>query len=107
MSPHDPVTHGMPWLTAQPEPHTQLRQEQDRRAAAKLSRDELSILADKLIVDWYAHSTLIDGLLRRVRCLEVEVEVALSKVQDSPTSSEIKPSALVRELLRISRNTET
>lgn len=104
MSPHDPVTHGTPWLTTQPEPHTQLRQEQDRRAAAKLSRDELSILADKLIVDWYTHSTLIDSLLRRVRCLEVEL--ALSKVQGTPTSSEIKPSALVRELLRISQDTE-
>jgi len=105
MSPHDPVTHGTPWLTPQPEPHTQLRQEQDRRAAAKLSRDELSILADKLIVDWYTHSALIDSLLRRVRCLEVEL--ALSKVQSTPTSSDTKPSALLRELLRISQRTET
>lgn len=104
MSSHDSATPGTSWLTAQPEPHTQLRQEQDRRAAAKLSRDELSILADKLIVDWYTHSTLIDSLLRRVRCLEVEV--ALSMVQSTQPPSTAQPSPLAYELLRILQDTK-
>ena len=61
-----------PWFLPELSVPTQLRQELDRRAAAKLSRDELSVLADKLILDWYKHSALIDRLLGRVRQMEVE-----------------------------------
>jgi hypothetical protein len=63
----------MHWLVPELSLQTQLRQEMDRRAAAHLSRDALAELADKLIVDWYRHAELIDALLGRVRCMEVEM----------------------------------
>ena len=88
MSDPYPAIPDMNWLTPQLDLHTQLRQEQDRRAAARLSRDEIAILADKLIIDWYTHSKLIDNLLGRVRCLEVEL--ALSSAPASPST---EPSA--------------
>lgn len=83
MSDQYPDIPDMHWLVPQLDLHTQLRQEQDRRAAAKLSRDELSIRIDKLITDWYTHTKLIDNLLGRVRCLEVELALA----QSPPTTA--------------------
>lgn len=72
-----------PWFVPQLDLATQLRQELDRRAAASLPRLQLSELADKLIQDWYTHSTLIDSLLRRVRCLEVELALSDSTVSST------------------------
>ena len=69
----------MHWLVPQLDLQTQLRQEVDRRAAAHLSRDELAVLADKLIVDWYHHIELIDNLLGRVRRMEVDLALRDAK----------------------------
>jgi hypothetical protein len=77
-----PSTH---WLVPQLDLQTQLRLEVDRRTAAKLSRDELSVLVDKLIVDWYHRSALVDNLLGRIRSMEVEL--ALLMVEPGPAST--------------------
>lgn len=74
------------WLTGELSLPSQLHQETDRRAAAKLSRDELSILVDRLITDWYRHTTTIDALLGKVRHLQVEVALS-SGVQGVPPPS--------------------
>ena len=55
---------------------TQLSRALDRRTAAHLCRDDLSILADALTVQAYGQKALIDSLLGRVRCLEVELVLA-------------------------------
>ena len=52
---------------------TQLSRALDRRTAAHLCRDDLSILADGLIVQVYGQKALLDALLGRVRHLEVEL----------------------------------
>lgn len=68
------ASHGwrLPDLTLE----TQLSRALDRRTAAHLCRDDLSILADRLIVQAYDQKVLIDSLLGRVRCLEVELVLA-------------------------------
>lgn len=76
------------WFIPEPSLTAQLERELDRRKAANLSRDELNILADKLIVDWYQHEATVNLLLGRVRQLEVELVLANSqpskrKVDDS------------------------
>lgn len=88
MSNDYPKIPDISWLTPQLDLHTQLRQEQDRRAAARLSRDELAILIDKLILDWYTHSNLIDNLLGRVRCLEVELALSSAPPASTEPSEE-------------------
>jgi hypothetical protein len=55
---------------------TQLSRALDRRTAAHLCRDDLRILADRLIVQAYDQKVVIDSLLGRVRCLEVELVLA-------------------------------
>jgi hypothetical protein len=55
---------------------TQLSRALDRRTAAHLCRDDLSIVVDALIVQVYGQKALIDSLLGRVRCLEVELVLA-------------------------------
>jgi hypothetical protein len=76
------------WLIPQLDLQTQLRQEVDRRTAAHLSRDELAVLADKLIVDWYHHSELIDNLLGRVRRMEVDLALRDAKPSRPEPSEE-------------------
>lgn len=76
----------MAWLTRELSLPSQLHQEIDRRAAAKLSRDDLSILVDRLITDWYRHTTTIDALLGKVRHLQVEVAISRD-VQGVPPPS--------------------
>jgi hypothetical protein len=55
---------------------TQLSRALDRRTAAHLCRDDLSIVVDDLIMRAYGQKALIDSLLGRVRCLEVELVLA-------------------------------
>jgi len=55
---------------------TQLSRALDRRTAAHLCRDDLSIVVDELIVQTYDQKALIDSLLGRVRQLEVELVLA-------------------------------
>ena len=76
----------MAWLTGELSLPSQLHQEMDRRTAAKLSRDDLSILVDRLITDWYRHTATIDALLGKVRHLQVEVALS-SSVQGVPPPS--------------------
>lgn len=57
----------------------QLEREIDRRHAARMDRNDLSVLVDKLIVDWYRQNELVDRLLGKVR--QLQVEVALSSTQ--------------------------
>lgn len=62
----------------------QLHQEVDRRAAARLSRDELAIITDNLIQDWYHHTALIDSLLGKVRSMEVRLALSSAPKLEGP-----------------------
>lgn len=64
------------WLVPDLSLERQLSRAVDRRTAAHMSRDDLSILADCLIVQTYNQQVVIDALLGRVRQLEVEVVLA-------------------------------
>jgi len=85
------------WLIPQLDLQTQLRQEVDRRTAAHMSRDELAVLADKLIVDWYYRNQLVDNLLARVR--HMEVELALSTAKPSTRTPSAAHYEWAKELL--------
>ena len=52
---------------------TQLEMECDRRAAARMNRDQLAIKIDELIQQWYHQHALIDRLLGELRQLQVQV----------------------------------
>lgn len=93
----DAFSTSMDWLVPELSVSTQLRQEVDRRAAANLSRDELAILTDKLIVAWYMHNELINNLLGRIRHLEVDV--ALSTAQPSTPEPSQEHYEWAKELL--------
>lgn len=71
--------------------------EADRRAAARLNRDQLNMLCDKLICDWYQQRELIDRALGKVRHLQVELALATAP----PAKRELEPHHLewARELL--------
>jgi len=71
----------MSWFDPELSLTHQLRQEMDRRAAAHLSRDELAVLVDKLILDWYKHDAAAGELLKRI--VKLETEIALSKCAPS------------------------
>lgn len=71
--------------------------EADRRAAAKLSRNELNVLCDKLICDWYQQRELIDRALGKVRHLQVEM--ALAAAPPAKREPEAKHLEWARELL--------
>lgn len=80
------ASHGwwIPDLTLE----TQLSRALDRRTAAHLCRDDLSILVDRLIVQTYDQKVLIDSLLGRVRQLEVELVLARdSRPSPQPSST--------------------
>lgn len=76
------------WLVPHLDLQTQLHQEVDRRRAAHLSRDELAALTDKLIIDWYHHSKLIDSLLGHVRRMEVDLALRDAKPSKPEPSEE-------------------
>ena len=67
---------------------TRLSRALDRRTAAHLCRDDLSIVVDGLIVQAYGQNALIDALLGRVRCLEVELVLARDARPLQPPSDE-------------------
>jgi hypothetical protein len=67
---------------------TELSMAMKRRTAAHLCRDELSIVADGLIVQAYSQKALIDSLLGRVRQLEVELVLARDARPLQPPSDE-------------------
>jgi hypothetical protein len=55
---------------------TQLGMECDRRAAARMSRDQLAIKIDELIRAWYHQHALIDQLLGELRQTQVKLALA-------------------------------
>jgi hypothetical protein len=67
---------------------TQLSRALDRRTAAHLCRDDLSIVVDDLIMRAYGQKALIDALLGRVRHLEVELVLARDAKPAQPPSDE-------------------
>ena len=69
------------WLRSTLNLESELSLERDRRAAARLTRDELQILADKLICDAYNTHNLLAQAIARVTSLEVEL--MLAKAQPS------------------------
>jgi hypothetical protein len=77
---------------------TQLSRALDRRAAAHLCRDDLSIVVDDLIMRAYGQRALIDSLLGRVRQLEVELVLARDAKPAQPPSDEHQQWA--REVLQ-------
>lgn len=79
----------------------QFEQERDRRKAAELSRDELSIIADKLIVDWYRQGEVIERLMRHVQRLEVDLMLATA--EPSPPQPSGEHFQWARDLLSVFR----
>jgi hypothetical protein len=76
---------------------TQLEMELDRRAAARMSRDQLASKLDELIQQWYHQHALIDQLLGEVRHLQVQV--ALGPPVPSKPEPEQRHVEMARELL--------
>ena len=72
------------WMVPTLSLETQLSRALARRTAAHLCRDDLSIVADGLIVQAYDQKALIDSLLGRVR--QLEVELVLARDQPNPCS---------------------
>jgi hypothetical protein len=76
---------------------TQLEMECDRRAAARLNRDQLAAKIDELIQRWYYQHALIDQLLGELRHLQVQV--ALGPPVPSKREPEQRHMEWARELL--------
>ena len=55
---------------------TQLEMECDRRAAARMNRDQQAIKIDELIRAWYHQHAMIDQLLGELRQLQVKLALA-------------------------------
>ena len=55
---------------------TQLEMECDRRAAARMSRDQLAVKIDELIQSWYTQQSIIIQLLGKNGRLQVELALA-------------------------------
>ncbi len=64
------------WYTPDLSLATQCQQEIDRRRAVQLDQQDLQMLADKLICDWYINRELINRCLGRVRALEAQLALA-------------------------------
>ena len=55
---------------------TQLEMEMDRRAAARMSRDQLVAKTHELIESWYLQSAMLNGALGEIRQLQVQLALA-------------------------------
>ena len=84
----------MPQLSLQSE----LEMECDRRAAARLSRDQLAGKIDELIQAWYMQHALINRMLGEIRQLEVKLALAGPPVP-SKREPEQRHVEMARELL--------
>ena len=76
------------WMVPTLSLETQLSRALDRRTAAHLCRDDLNIVVEDLIMRAYGQQALIDSLLGRVRCLEVELVLARDARPLQPPSDE-------------------
>lgn len=84
----DPLESCGKWFIPEPSLTAQLEREMDRHKARRLEREEIGVLADKLIIDWYQHEATINLLLGRVRQLEVELVLASNKPSKKGISEE-------------------
>ena len=86
------------WLIPELSLQSELEMECDRRAAARLSRDQLAGKIDELIQAWYMQHSLINRMLGEIR--QLEVKLALS---EPPVPSKREPEQrhveMARELL--------
>ena len=64
------------WLIPELSLQSELEMECDRRAAARLSRDQLAGKIDELIQAWYMQHALINRMLGEIRQLEVKLALA-------------------------------
>ena len=55
---------------------TQLEMELDKRAAARMSRDQLVAKTQELIESWYMQSAMLNGALGEIRQLQVQLALA-------------------------------
>ena len=74
---------------------TQLEMECDRRAAARMSRDQLAIKTDELIQAWYTQQAMINQLLGELRQTQVKLALAGPPV---PVPAR-RPPEMARDLL--------
>jgi hypothetical protein len=55
---------------------TQLEMEKDRRAAARMGRQDLVAKTHELIESWYLQSAMLNGALAEIRQLQVKLALA-------------------------------
>ena len=55
---------------------TQLEMELDKRAAARMSHDQLVAKTQELIESWYLQSAMLNGALGEIRQLQVKLALA-------------------------------
>lgn len=76
------MEYPLKWLDPTLSLSMELQQEQDRRAAVRLTHHELQELADGLIVHWYRHQTLLEQCLKQVQILELQLLIARAEPAD-------------------------
>ena len=86
------------WLIPQLSLQSELEMECDRRAAARLSRDQLAGKIDELIQAWYMQHALINRMLGEIRQLEVKLALAGPPVP-SKREPEERHVEMARDLL--------
>ena len=86
------------WLIPELSLPTQLEMECDRRAAARLSRDQLAGKIDELIQAWYMQHSLINRMLGEIRQLQVKLALAGPPVP-AKREPEQRHVEMARELL--------
>jgi hypothetical protein len=86
------------WLIPELSLQSELEMECDRRAAARLSRDQLAGKIDELIQAWYMQHALINRMLGEIRQLQVKLALAGPPVP-SKREPEQRHVEMARELL--------
>ena len=86
------------WLIPELSLQSELEMECDRRAAARLSRDQLAGKIDELIQAWYMQHALINRMLGEIRQLQVKLALAGPPVP-SNREPEQRHVEMARELL--------
>ena len=86
------------WLIPKLSLQSELEMECDRRAAARLSRDQLAGKIDELIQAWYMQHALINRMLGEIRQLQAKLALAEPPVP-SKREPEQRHVEMARELL--------
>ena len=86
------------WLIPELSLQSELEMECDRRAAARLSRDQLAGKIDEPIQAWYMQHALINRMLGEIRQMEVKLALAGPPVP-SKREPEQRHVEMARELL--------